>query len=371
MKKLLFIIAFCSMTPFFIMADETNSAEFTKGYLCSKLEDRFPNDTIKVDINNTDIVIYSWPETANCEEIRSYISGFYPECRVEFNSSYQAMEVSSDTFIIDSDSPARADIAIGNFEGGFLPELNPFFPTMLAQPHILGYSAGYRSYDKVFKSTLPVSIGDQFSLYQFKLHSSAGLYFGIEACVWAIFEAKTKSLSLINADYFIGLPITYINDKFSSRLRIFHQSSHLGDEFLLENPRIVRVNPSMEGIDLSLAYEPSDSLVCFMGYTRIIRSDDSYKVKPNSFYYGFNCFLDFAKIQTFHVEGTPYIATYIENNQNNDWKFDTSVAVGYQWNKNYGRKLRIFVKGHDGFSSEGQFSRRRSSYVSVNLLYGY
>lgn len=256
-------------------------------------------------------------------------------------------------------------------EGEFLPELNPFFPTMLAQPHILGYSVGYRSYDKVFKSSIPVSIGDQFSLYQFKLNSCARLYLGIEACVWAVFEARTKSLSLINADYFISIPLTYINRGFSSRLRFFHQSSHLGDEFLLEHPRIERVNPSMEGLDLSLAYEVTNSLVCFLGYSRILRSDDSFKVKPNRVYYGFNYFYNFVKIQMFNVEAIPYIAAYFTNNENNHWKFDSSVAVGYQWDKSYGRKLRIFLAGHNGFSAEGQFAKIKSKYVSINLLYGY
>lgn len=273
--------------------------------------------------------------------------------------------------------PSNAELetlmAIESFEeGGFLPELNPFFPTMLAQPHILGYSVGYRSYDKVFRSSLPISIGDQFSIYQFKLDSScARLYFGIEACVWAVFEAKTKSLSLINADYFVALPLTYIDGRFSARLRVFHQSSHLGDEFLLEHPQLRRVNPSMEGLDLAFAYEPIDKFVVFIGSTTVFRSDDSFKVKPHNIYYGFNYFLNFAKIQLCNAEAIPYIATYFINQENNHWNFDSNVAIGYQWDKYYGRKLRIYVQGHDGYSAEGQFARKKSKYVSINLLYGY
>lgn len=365
MKKNLFILTLCCAFSFSVQADQTNSSEFMKGYIYSKLEDKFCDANIEVDIESNHIIVYNWPDNLECQEIEAYLLTVCPGSSIQFNNRHH--ECDRSVFNPSCESNLVADFE----EGGFLPELNPFFPTMLAQPHILGYSVGYRSYDRIFKSTLPISIGDQFSLYQFKINSCARLYFGIEACVWAIFEAKTKSLSLINADYFIALPLTYINGKFSTRLRVFHQSSHLGDEFLLETPKIVRKNPSMEGIDLAFSYEPVDRLVCFMGYTYIVRSDDSYKVQPNSIYYGFNLFLDFAKIQTFHVEGTPYIATYVENNENNNWNFDSSVALGYQWNKSYGRKLRIFVKGHDGYSAEGQFSRKRSNYVSINLLYGY
>ncbi|MBA2727462.1 MAG: DUF1207 domain-containing protein [Parachlamydiaceae bacterium] len=367
MKKNLFIIFLSCVIPFLAMAQQQPiTPDFTKGYIYSKIEDRFSNANIGVDIDNENIIIYSWP--MNLEyEIKFYLENLCPYYRIHFNSRYQPNNsslpylASEDTY--GDNKPFE--------EGGFLPEHSPFFPTMLAQPHLLGYSAGYRSYDKVFKSSLPVSIGDQFSLYQFKIHSGARLYFGIEACVFAVFEAKTKSLSLINADYYVALPLTYINDKFSARLRVFHESSHLGDEFLLEHPKIDRKNPSMEGVDLSLAYEPVDKCVIFAGYTRILRSDESFKVKPNMVYYGFNYFLNFAKIKTFDVEATPYVAAYFKNAENNNWGLDTSVALGYQWNKSYGRKLRIYVMGHDGYSAEGQFSRNKSKYVSINLLYGY
>ncbi len=261
----------------------------------------------------------------------------------------------------------------GSFEEGeFLPELNPFFPTMLAEPHIVGYSVGYRTYDKIFKiSCLPVSIGDQFSLYQFKSVTCGSLYLGIEACVWAVFEARAKSLSLINADYYGALPLTYIYDKFSVRLRVFHESSHLGDEFLLENEEVVRVNPSMEIVDLSFAYEFNTSLTTFIGFSRVLRSDDSHAVKLNGVYYGFNCYLNCLKINFLKVQALPYIATYFANFETNNWKLDSSIAIGYQWDKYYGHKLRVYIEGHDGYSAEGQFAKQQTRYLALKLLYGY
>lgn len=193
----------------------------------------------------------------------------------------------------------------------------------------------------------------------------------MEACVWAFFEGKTKSLSLINADYFISFPLTYVNNNFSARLRVFHESSHLGDEYLLDHPRVKRVNPSMEGVDLALSYKLSDKFIYFLGYSNIFRSDDSFKVKSNCIYYGFNYYLNFSKIQIFNVEAVPYIATYFTNNQNNKWNLDSSASIGYEWNKSYGHKLRIYLEGHYGYSWEGQFARKRSKYISLNLLYGY
>ncbi len=342
-----------------LMADQqsTSESEFNKGYIFSKLEDMFPDEQIEFAIYDHTIIVYGFPDDVETRQsIHNYLEGFQGY-DVVFDPSYVPVPIPTCKLIE---------------EGNLLPELNPFFPTMLAQPHIVGYSAGYRSYDKTFRtSCLPVSIGDQFSLYQFRTENCGRLYFGVEACVWALFEARAKSLSLINADYFIALPLTYIHKRFSAKLRIFHESSHLGDEFLLECKKINRVNPSMEVIELLLSYDITDRLTTFIGFSRVLRSDDSFKIKPHGVCYGFNYFLDFYKIKTCNLEATPFIATYFSNLEHFHWGIDSSMAIGYQWDKLYGHKLRLLLEGHDGYSNEGQFSKQKTKYLAIKLLYGY
>ena len=64
----------------------------------------------------------------------------------------------------------------------------------------------------------------------------------------------TESIDLINADYLVGVPVTLRWSGFSSRLRLYHQSSHLGDEFLLRT-ELQRENLSFEAIELLLSQE--------------------------------------------------------------------------------------------------------------------
>jgi hypothetical protein len=364
MKKIFLTILY--IFPLLLNAEV--SPDFMKGYLFSKLEDRYGNAPIEVDVVGQKIILCNWPAEINCADIKIFLEESCPNYQVQFGSrSSFSKEEYPNTYGLTNPNLVIEE----PFEKDLLPELTPFFPTMLAQPHILGYSLGYRTSDKVFKSSIPVSIGDQFSLFQIKMLSYGHLYLGIEACVWAIFDARAKSLSLINSDYFVSLPLTYINDRFSARLRIFHESSHLGDEFLLENPHTLRLNPSMEVIDLSLGYEPLHRLQVFLGCSRILRSDESFRVKPITVYYGFNYFFDFAKIHIFKVDAFPYLAAYFKNDENTHWGVDTSVVVGYQWDKSYGRKLRLYFMGHKGYSAEGQFAKRKSKYFSLNLMYGY
>lgn len=265
-----------------------------------------------------------------------------------------------------------AQITSFSEEGNWIPEVTSLFPTMLASPRIIGYSAGWRSYDPVFKSSLlPVSLGDRFTIYQFRDLMYGHLSLGIEAGVWAIFEAKPSSLALINADYYIGIPFTYIYDRFALRFRIWHESSHLGDELLIENKHIKRLNPSAEAIDLYLAYELLDGFTLFGGVGSVIRSDKSYKVKPWYLVSGFNYFLNCLKITVANLEATPYLGLYLCNAEYHDWRCDTTVTIGYQWDKSYGHKLRLYLEGHKGFSNDGQFSKQKTEYLALKLIYGY
>jgi hypothetical protein len=51
--------------------------------------------------------------------------------------------------------------------------------------------------------------------------------------VFAQFDLDSTSDDLLNADYVVGLPLTFRRAGFSARGRFYHQSSHLGDELLL------------------------------------------------------------------------------------------------------------------------------------------
>lgn len=81
---------------------------------------------------------------------------------------------------------------------------------------------------------------------------------GVDGAVFAIFNLDSPSMDLINADYFVGVPIDYRRGRWSARVKPFHLSSHLGDEFLLyPQPRepVERVNVSFEAVETLLSWE--------------------------------------------------------------------------------------------------------------------
>jgi len=106
----------------------------------------------------------------------------------------------------------------------------------------------------------------------------------VVGAIFAQFDLDSASNDLINADYIIGLPLTIRRHGFSIRARVYHQSSHLGDEYLLRSSQIQRENLSFESLEL-LASQEIGPLRVYGGGERIFRRDPD-TVKPKLLHAG-------------------------------------------------------------------------------------
>lgn len=105
-------------------------------------------------------------------------------------------------------------------------------------------------------NTALVGLGTNFGLYRWPgRQEDEGWQVSVFAAAFSQFNLDAPSDALINTDYLVGFPLTYKRGHFSMRLRLFHQSSHLGDELLLGPNPPTRINLSFEAVDLLFAYE--------------------------------------------------------------------------------------------------------------------
>ncbi len=80
----------------------------------------------------------------------------------------------------------------------------------------------------------------------------------IAAGVFSEFNMQSSTTDLLNTDYLVGLPIMYRRGRFATRFRVYHQSSHLGDQYLPPNhPQ--RVDPTFPAAEPPLVNEASPS----------------------------------------------------------------------------------------------------------------
>src|SRR4029453_4423128 len=73
-----------------------------------------------------------------------------------------------------------------------------------------------------------VGLGDYFGLVRWGGPSAGeGLQLDVVGAIFAQFDLDSPSNDLINADYIIGVPLTFRRSGFSILARVYHQSSHL------------------------------------------------------------------------------------------------------------------------------------------------
>jgi hypothetical protein len=269
--------------------------------------------------------------------------------------------------------------------GVWFPQTYVLFQPLVADPRDPTNSMAYRFGDRVIGRTVAaVSIGDDFPIYRwkdvFKWHGD--LQIGIEGAVWAVFNycnlPKTDSgdfSELVNADYMFCIPVTFAFDKWSFRGRLYHISSHLGDEFICNNPEYVqlRVNPSYEAIDFFTSYQFSQSLRVYGGPGVIVHSDKTFKMKPLYIQYGIEVRLLGQKMLNQGLYGTPFLACHIDNYQQRDWNLDATFMLGYEFSKlqGVGRRARVFLEYHQGYSWEGQFFNKKTRYGEFGFSWGF
>ncbi len=250
------------------------------------------------------------------------------------------------------------------------------YPTQLANPRQVVFACGVRLNDSVAgQVSTPITFGMQFPVYRWvnmDLFSKTGdLQLDIEGAVFGIFNQTARDNTLINTEYYIAIPVTFASNKWAHRVRLFHVSSHLGDEYLKTHKHVKRVNKSYEAIDYSVSYFVTKGVRVFIGPGVILHSDSEMSLKPLYVEYGMDVHFD--KQIRKELYGQPFLSVYFENAQDTNWNINATFAVGYELGRveKLGRKARLTLEYHTGFSEEGQFSRKRNAYVQFGLSYGF
>jgi hypothetical protein len=269
-------------------------------------------------------------------------------------------------------SPSAGPLAAGQpakpaaLPTGFLPEGQLFDP-LLADPRWPHFSASYQYYlrDSDFKNVGSGSFGETIILVRADGPFGGQREVGLQASVFAIFDLDAPSTDLINADYFVAGLASYRLGQFQALGRVFHQSSHLGDEFLLRS-REDRVNLSYEGVDLKLSYHLFGRVLRVYGGGGYLIHREPSELDPWSTQAGIELQSPWTLLRG---ALRPVAAADVQNRQENDWKTDLSLRAGVQFEsvQVLDRKLQLMLEYFNGHSPNGQFYRERIEYLGIGV----
>jgi uncharacterized protein DUF1207 len=249
--------------------------------------------------------------------------------------------------------------------GVFLPKDGVFRP-LLADPKEPRFSASYqsmrfeargipgeRSGDTVDVAT--IGAGIDFGLAGFRQQRECnGAQLGLFGAIFSQFNMDSPSSDLINSDFVVGVPLSFRWGPISGRGRLYHQSSHLGDEFLLDNPDVDRVNLSFEAIDavVSLDLEP---LRIYGGGGYLIRTEPD--LARGIAQWGGELRLERLALELSpRARALPIAGADFHAFQEQDWDVTTSVVGGLEFgNVIAGRRLRLAFVYLNGFLPYSQY----------------
>ncbi len=162
-------------------------------------------------------------------------------------------------------------------------------------------------------------------------------------------------LFLINVDYQGGVSATAKRGAFSGRLRIYHQSSHLGDDFLLEHPDFPAHDLSFETADAVASFHGDwGRLYLGGGYMLRVEPADLGRatLQAGAEFYPHN-WQQAGPIPT--MAWTPMAATDVLSHQARDWAVTSTTKLGVELVGRQQRRARVLVTARHGYAPFGIF----------------
>jgi hypothetical protein len=150
-------------------------------------------------------------------------------------------------------------------------------------------------------------------------------------------------------------------------LRVFHQSSHLGDEFLLRT-QTNRVNLSYEQVDLLLSYDIKDVLRLYAGGGYLFDQDPS-NILPWSVQYGIELTSPWPSRES---RWRPIAAVNVQQREENGWSADVSARAGIEIDGVLAtRKVQFLLEYFSGHSPNGQFFKDKVEYFGIGTHFHF
>lgn len=282
-------------------------------------------------------------------------------------------------------APARCGVGIpANEQTGYVPlPRGDVFCPLVADPKASRSFASllrHESGDDLQDAELDIAsigIGDAFGLGRWNGgRPGDGVQFALTAGVFAQFDLGTSSYDMLNADYVVGFPLTIRKGWFSTRLRVYHQSSHLGDEYLLREPpdRQDRENLTFEAVEWLLSADGGPLRFYGGGEVLFHREPEElgrYVAHGGAEFRPEPRILPLGSLGGFRFVG----ALDVKSSEEQDWEPAISARGGLEYDRAGGtdataRRWGIFAEFYTGPSPYGQFFREKVRLMGVGVHFG-
>lgn len=246
------------------------------------------------------------------------------------------------------------------------------FSPLLADPKEPRFFLSINNYDNEFRSDFTgasVGFGENFGLIRKNLGDQHAWQLSLKGGLFSQFDLNSDSDDLLNSDYNIGVTWNYRIDALSTRLRVYHQSSHLGDEYLIKHPRLAetRTNYDYEAIDFLAAFT-RQQIRSYAGLHFLIERD------PGDFdRWGYQSGIEYQGAGGILPWGVLVAGLDIKGFQELHWTPGYSLKTGIAFKEldQQSRYIQVMLEYYHGFIPYGQFYDYDMESFGAGIYFGF
>lgn len=354
--RLLVLWLFLLSAPVLYAADDA----YLAGYVASVLEREYRLHGAHVEVQDGVVVIRTESLSGIPEDkLKVALKEIPGVRRVEVLETVEAP--------VPAASGAAAAAAVQPPRSNWFPDdllVVPFH----ADPRWPHFSAAVRRFqnDPNFSNMFAGNFGETFAFYRGPAPFGGQWDFSVQAGVFSLFDVSSVSGSndLVNADYRFGLMTGYRMGRLSGFIRLYHQSSHLGDEFVL-NSQVNRINLSYEELDLKLSFDAASWLRLYGGGGLLVRRDPG-DMGIGTAQWG----VELSSPWTLwggHLRPVAY--GDFQAHERTQWQVAHSLMAGLQLERvQIGhRKVQVLFEYFSGPSPDGQFFVQQAKWLGIGI----
>jgi hypothetical protein len=208
-----------------------------------------------------------------------------------------------------------------------------------------------------------VALGENFPLLSLRggLHPIA---LGLGSQVYTRFSLSDSKTALISQDFVVGINATADLGPWDVTVELYHESSHLGDEYG-ERFGVSRLDWTREVGTVWAGY--TLGAWRFSGSASYVLLDE-LDLDPPGVAFG----VDWHGRPLGRLLGgrlRPLGGLYAEANGGTNWRVSTSAKLGIALPSGSGRELGLALIAHDGLSTQRQFFRAKSRYLGFEVRF--
>jgi len=203
-------------------------------------------------------------------------------------------------------------------------------------------------------------LGENFPVVALK-RGPRPIVLGIGSQAYGRFSLDDSKSALISMDWVAGLNTTAVLGVWALTIQLYHESSHLGDEYA-NDFGAGRLDWTREVVAGWASYGPGDLRITG-GASYVLH--DGLNLPKTGAALGIDFHGNRHRRYTRTVQ--PVIGLYTEAISATRWRLSTSAKLGVAFVGERGPRLGVGLIAHDGLSTQRQFFREESQYIGLEL----